>query len=160
MSGQRQPTALLLAKGNKHLTKEEIKERLESEPGILTENIIAPEYLTKKQKEEFYKISGQLQELKIMSETDVDTLARFILSRTLYVKLTKQLNKREILDDPYLLDKYLKNQDRAFKQCRASAIDLGLTISSRCKLVVPKVNSDDKPKENKFKSFKKETPIQ
>ena len=94
-----------------------------------------------------------------MSETDVDTLARFILSRDLYVKLTKQLNKKEILEKPHVTESYLKNQDRAFKQCRACAIDLGLTISSRCKLVVPQVK-DDKPKENKFKSFKKDTPVQ
>lgn len=159
MSGQRQPTALLLAKGNKHFTKAEIEERLKSEIPTLTDNIIAPDYLTKKQKAEFNEISEQLQKLKIMSETDVDTLARFILSRNLYIKLTKQLNKREILDNPYLLDKYLKNQDRAFKQCRACAIDLGLTISSRCKLVVPKVD-DEKPKTNKFKGFKKDPPVQ
>ncbi|MGN7308777.1 P27 family phage terminase small subunit, partial [Bacillus subtilis] len=30
------------------------------------------------------------------------------------------------------------NQDKFFKQCRQAASDLGLTISSRCKLVVPK----------------------
>lgn len=159
MAGQRQPTKLLLAKGNKHFTKEEIEERLNSEPGILTDNITAPEYLTKKQAEEFYKISNQLQQLEIMSETDVDTLARFIISRDLYVKLSKQLRKAEVLNDPYTLDKYLKNQDRAFKQCRASAIDLGLTISSRCKLVVPKVDKPEKPA-NKFTVFKKDVPIQ
>lgn len=159
MAGQRQPTKLLLAKGNKHFTKEEIEERLNSEPGILTDNITAPEYLTKKQAEEFYKISNQLQQLEIMSETDVDTLARFIISRDLYVKLSKQLRKAEVLNYPDILDKYLKNQDRAFKQCRASAIDLGLTISSRCKLIVPKV---DKPEQkvNKFTGFKKDVPIQ
>ena len=159
MTGQIQPTALLLAKGKKHLTKAEIEERLNSEPDILTDNITAPDYLTKKQAEEFYKISGQLERLKIMSETDVDTLARFIISRDLYVKLSKQLRKAEVLNDYWLLDKYLKNQDRVFKQCRASAIDLGLTISSRCKLVVPKTE-EPKPKANKFTSFKKDVPIQ
>lgn len=159
MSGQRQPTALILAKGKKHFTKAEIEERLNSEPDILTENITAPDYLTKKQAKDFYIISDQLKRIGIMSETDVDTLARFIISRDLYIKLSKQLRKSEILNDPILLEKYLKNQDRAFKQCRASAIDLGLTITSRCKLVVPKV---DKPevKVNKFTSFKKDVPRQ
>lgn len=156
MSGQRQPINLLIAKGNKHLTQSEIEQRLSQEVGILTDNIIPPPYLTKKkQKDEFNKIALQLQALKIMSETDVDTLARYILSRDLYVKLTKQItNSNEILESPSLLETYFKNQDRAFKQCRACAIDLGLTISSRCKLVVPKTETPEK-KHNKFEKFEK-----
>ena len=35
------------------------------------------------------------------------------------------------------------SQDKAFKQMRACANDLGLSLSSRCKLVVP----DDDPNE-------------
>lgn len=154
MSGQRQPTKLLLAKGKKHLTKNEINERLKGEVQPLTNNIVPPSYLTKKQRDEFEKISEQLQQLEIMSETDTDTLARYIMSRDLYIKLTKQLKKTEICSDPIVLDHYLKNQDRAFKQCRACAIDLGLTISSRCKLVVPKAENDNK-KNNKFEKFEK-----
>lgn len=154
MSGQRQPTKLLIAKGNKHFTKKEIRERLDAEIQPLTDNIVPPTYLTKKQREEFEKISQQLQQLEIMSETDVDTLARYIMSRDLYIKLTKQLKKSEIYTNPQVLENYLKNQDRAFKQCRACAIDLGLTISSRCKLVVPKVNNDEQ-KNNKFQKFEK-----
>ena len=155
MAGQRQPTSLLLATGKKHLTKSEIEERLNSEVQPLTDNITAPDYLTKKQKNEFYTISEQLQRLNIMSETDVDTLARFIISRELYVKLSKQLLKKDAIENPGLMNLLLKNQDRAFKQCRACAIDLGLTISSRCKLVVPQVDKPD-PKPNKFNNFKKD----
>lgn len=159
MAGQRQPTNLVIANGNKHFTKAEIEERLSQEVQPLTDNITAPSYLTKKQKTEFDEISEQLQELKIMSETDVDALARFILSRDLYIKLTKQLNKKNILESPGLCDRYMKNQDRAFKQCRASANDLGLTITSRCKLVVPKTK-DEEPKANKFSSFTKGKTVQ
>lgn len=155
MAGQRQPTALLLATGKKHFTKSEIEERLNSELQPLTDNITAPDYLTKKQKNEFYTISEQLERLNIMSETDVDTLARFIISRELYVKLSKQLLKKDVIESPGLMNLLLKNQDRAFKQCRACAIDLGLTISSRCKLVVPQVDKPD-PKPNKFNNFKKD----
>lgn len=156
MPGQRQPTNLLLAKGNKHFTKAEIKERLSNEVDILTDNIAPPPYLTKKkQRDEFNKIAQQLQALKIMSETDVDTLARYILSRDLYVKLTKQItSSKEILETPPILTMYFKNQDRAFKQCRACAIDLGLTITSRCKLIVPKTDTPEKHK-NKFEKFEK-----
>lgn len=160
MSGQRQPTNVLLAKGNKHFTKAEIEERLESEIPPLTDNITAPDYLTKKQKTEFNKISSQLQELGIMSETDVDALARFIISNDNFIHATKQMRKTEIKNSPVLFDLWSKVQERYFKLCRASANDLGLTISSRCKLVVPKAKGGDEPKRNKFTAFKKGDPVQ
>ena len=52
-----------------------------------------------------------------------------------------------------LLEKYENLRDKALKQCRACASDLGLTISSRCKLVAPKV--EEPVKENKFSRFVK-----
>lgn len=154
MAKTRQPIELVIAKGKKNLTKAEIKERRESEIQPIAENIIAPPYLTKKQKEEFYTIAEQLKKLKIMGETDIDALGRYIVSHNLYIKLTKQLQKSTVINDPILLDKYMKNQDRAFKQCRGCANDLGLTISSRCKLIVPKIEKEQ-PKENKFRKFEK-----
>lgn len=154
MSGQRQPIELLIANGKKNLTKAEIKDRLESEIKPVTDNITAPAYLTKKQKEEFYRYSGQLQKLKIMGETDVDALGRFITAKDMYENAVKQMRKPEVKNDPYLFEKWIKIQDKLFKQCRASANDLGLSISSRCKLVVPEANKEVK-KENKFSRFEK-----
>lgn len=154
MGGQRLPLEIVQARGSKHLTKAEIKERQEREIKPITDNIVAPEYLTKKQTTEFYKIAEQLKKLKIMGETDVDALARYIISKDLYIKVSKQIAKTAVVNDPVTLDQYLKNQDRLFKQCRSSANDLGLSISSRCKLVVPET-SKETPTENKFKQFEK-----
>lgn len=154
MSGQRQPVELLIANGKKNLTKAEIKERRESEIKPVTDNITAPAFLTKKQKEEFYRISGQLQKLKIMGETDVDALARYIVANDFYIKAVKKLRTAEVQNNPVLFDLWGKNQERYFKQCRSSANDLGLSISSRCKLVVPEANKETK-KENKFARFEK-----
>lgn len=42
-------------------------------------------------------------------------------------------------------------QDRCMKQCRQGASDFGLTVSSRCRLVVPKPQQQ-KP-ENKFAKY-------
>lgn len=154
MAGQRQPIELVIANGKKNLTKAEIKERLDSEVKPIAENIVAPDYLTKKQQTEFYKIAEQLQKLKIMGETDIDALARYIISRDIYIKVSKQIRRSEVINNPIALDKYLKNQDRMFKQCRSSANDLGLSISSRCKLVVPATKEPPK-KENKFAQFEK-----
>ncbi len=154
MSGQRLPLELVQARGSKHLTKAEIRERQEREIKPITDNIIAPTYLTKKQKDEFYKIADQLKKLKIMGETDVDALSRYITAKDMYENSVKQLRKPNVKNDPFVYEKWLKIQDKLFKQCRASANDLGLSISSRCKLVVPETKKET-PKENKFKRFEK-----
>lgn len=154
MGGKRQPIELVIAKGKKNLTKAEIQERRDSEIKPIAENIIAPPYLTKKQTEEFYKISDQLKKLKIMGETDVDALARYIVAMDLYVTAVKKLRSKEVRNDPVLFELWARNQERYFKQCRSSANDLGLTISSRCRLVVP-VAKESTEKENKFSKFEK-----
>lgn len=158
MSGQRQPIELVIANGRKNLTKAEIQERLDSEVKPIAENIIAPSYLTKKQKGEFNRIADQLKKLKIMGETDVDALARYIVANDMYINAIKQLRKTEVKNNPITFDTWSKIQERYFKQCRMSANDLGLSISSRCKLVVP---ATDKPKkkENKFSKFEKRSAV-
>ena len=157
MARPRQPTNLIIAKGTKHFTKSEIAERLSGEVQPIDDNIIAPGVLTKKQTEEFYKISDQLKRLKIMGETDVDALARYIVSRDMYENAVKQLRKTEVKNDPLLFDRWLSIQEKLFKQCRSSASDLGLTISSRCRLVVPETKTETK--ENKFKKFEKRPAV-
>ena len=158
MAGQRQPTALVLAKGSKHFTKAELAEREAREVKPCTDDMAPPSYLTKKQKSEFIKIADQLTKLKIMGETDVDALARYVLARDTYIALTKQIQKKAILENPILLDKYMKNQDRAFKQCHTAAKALGLTIADRCRLVVPEIKAEV-PKENKFRKFEKRSAV-
>ena len=159
MAGQRLPLEVVQARGSKHLTKAEIRERQEREIKPITDDIIAPDYLTKKQKDTFYKLASQLEKLKIMGETDVDALARYIVANDSYVHATKQLRKSEVKNDPMKYESWSKIQERNFKMVRASANDLGLSISSRCKLVVPGANKEDKPKENKFAKFEKRTVV-
>lgn len=156
MAGARVPLEVLEARGSKHLTKAEKRKRQENEIKPIADNIIAPDYLSKKQKNEFYRISEQLEKLKIMGETDCDTLARYIVAQDFYVNAIKQMRKKEVKNDPFKLEQWSKIQERYFKQCRATANDLGLSISSRCKLVVPKT-SDEKLKKNKFEKFEKRT---
>lgn len=154
MAGPRLPTGVVEARGSKHFSKAELEERRNTEIKPITDNIIAPVYLTKKQSEEFYKIAEQLKKLNILGETDVDALARYITAKDMYENAVKQMRKKEVRDDPYKFDKWLKIQDKLFKQCRASANDLGLSITSRCKLVVPQPKTET-VKENKFKKFEK-----
>lgn len=155
MAGPRLPIEVVQARGSKHLTKAEILSRQEREIKPLNGDIIAPAFLNKKQAETFYEISAKLQKLKIMGETDVDALGRYIIASEFYTNAVKQMQKPAVKKDPIAFEKWAKIQDRYFKQCRASANDLGLSISSRCKLVVPDANKAEVPKENKFKKFEK-----
>jgi P27 family predicted phage terminase small subunit len=160
---------LNLANGGKNWTKDEIRERLSSEVQPVTDGIAAPSFLTAKQKKEFDRIAAQLQKLKIMGETDCDTLGRYIVAQDLYAQAVKDLRAIRKLrpkdsGDPVLdlsnavawsemLDKLDKRCDRYFKQATTAAAALGLTISSRCKLVVPV--KEEPPKQNKFAQFGK-----
>ena len=169
MAGPRKPMLLNLANGGKNWTKDEIQERLSSEVQPVTDGIAAPSFLTAKQRKEFDRIAAQLQKLKIMGETDCDTLARYVVAQELYAQAVKDLRAIRKLrpkdgDDPVvalanavawaeMLDKLDKRCDRYFKQATTAAAALGLTISSRCKLVVPVKNEE--PKQNKFAQFGK-----
>jgi len=154
MARPRQTIAVIEAKGRSHLGKAEIERRRASEIKPISDNIVAPDILNKREKEKFNHIADQLKDLGIMGETDVDALARYIIAESFYIQATKQLRKRDVIKDPKLYDTWLKIQDKYFKQCRLSASDLGLTISSRCRLVIPK--PEEVPQhENKFARFTK-----
>lgn len=170
MARPREPIKLIIAKGNKHLTKAEIEERQAAEIQPCTDDLTPPSYLTAAEKRRFEKLADQLAKIGIMGETDVETLARYVSAQTLYEKATKDLRKldkdqpkREDYDDrDAFLAVYdiwvnatetaVKLQDRYFKQAMAAARELGLTISSRCKLVAPA--APEAPPENKFSKFR------
>lgn len=149
MPRPRQPTDLLLVKGKKHLTKKEIEERKNSEVVAPANNVEPPNYLPAALKKEFTRIANELIAIGIMSNLDNEALARFLVSEYNYQKVTKKLLKLGV-DNPNYMD-ILFMQEKVFKMARSAASDLGLTISSRCKLVVPK--KEEKLK-NKFEKFK------
>lgn len=148
MSKSRQPIELIEAKGKKHLSKAEIEIRKKSELKVDLKDINIPNYLTAKEKKEFQEIARKLLEIGIMTELDEDILATNIIARSHYVKYTKLLNKAIKESEVSEMEKLTAMQDKAFKQFRASANDLGLTISSRCKLIMP--DPKEPPKKNKF----------
>lgn len=164
MAGPRQPIELVVMNGKSHLTKAEIEERRCSEVQGLTDGIAAPSFLTPKQKKRFDIIADQLLRIGIMSSTDNETLARYVAAQELYEQAVKDLRKTqkerpknatasELIKWAELLDVLDKRVDRYYKQATSAASKLGLTISDRCKLVVPK--GAEAPKVNKFEKFGK-----
>lgn len=159
MARPRQPIELLKYKGKKNLTKQEIEERENQEIKAPADRVSPPDYLPENLHEKFNDISRELMRIGIMSNLDVDALARFIISQKMYQDLSNELldikpmsKTEEGYEANPLYSDLLINLDKLFKQCRQAASDLGLTISSRCKLVVPK--KDDKkepsPEEQRF----------
>ncbi len=164
MARSRQPVDLLLVKGKKNLTKQEIEERRAQEVKAPNDKVKAPSYLPKDLKREFKKIADELKNIGIITNLDVDALARFLFAQKQYLEMTEVLletpitalvedddgNKFEVANKTY--SDLLINQDKLFKQCRQASSDLGLTISSRCKLVIPK-KDDGKPKSKEEERF-------
>jgi len=162
MARPREPIDLIAAKERKHLTKQEYDDRKSTEVTAPSDNIKPPTFLLKKEREKFEEIAGQLTAIKIMTNLDCDVLARYVRAETEYIKVTKQLakikftpDKKSIVpEDAQLAEQYAqydflsKIQNRFMKACNENAKELGLTISSRCRLVIPK-EKEEKPK-NKF----------
>src|SRR5690554_6619839 len=134
------------------MTKAEAEKRRKHEERMKgrTDSIVTPDYLTKKQREEFDEIAEQLVELGIFSNLDIDNVARYIDSRDQYIRVTKELRAikpvRKKENNTFSNDEYAKLirvRNRLFEECRQSATDLGLSISSRLKLVIPEKEKEE-----------------
>ena len=172
MGGRRkEPVDLILLKGkSNHLTKEEIEKRRAAELKAPSNNIKYPKYLAKDLRRDFTYYAKTLDSIGIFSDLDVDTLARYLIQRKEYLKTVAMMNDMqplliytEMIFDPFgdptgkYQTKYAENdvydtlriqQNTFYTQCRQAASDLGLTVSSRLKLVVPK--APDKEEVSEF----------
>lgn len=177
MAGQRQPTDLVVMKGKKHLTKKEIEKRKNSEVIAPNDKVKPPAYLTSDLKKKFRKLAKELLEIKLIANIDCDALARLLIAQEQFIEITKQIRETPLmLDIPVYETQVNPNtgeekrvqvgtrqvvngererlmiiQDRCMKQCRQGSADFGMTVSSRCRLVVPKPQSE--VPENKFAKY-------
>jgi P27 family predicted phage terminase small subunit len=145
MSGGRrkEPVDLLVLKGKAKLTKAEIEKRKKEEVQVRSDKVFAPEYLPEVLHQEFYDLAEQLLEVNILGNLDVDTLAKYISLRKTHNQLMNQLLILDPLSEDYATT--LRKQDLLFKQTRALANDLGLSITARCKITVPTQKDKEEP---------------
>lgn len=148
MGGRRkEPVDLILIKGkSKHLTKAEIEERRAAELVAPTDNIKYPAYLPKELRKEYTYYANILCQIGIFSNLDVDNLARYLMQRKEYLKISALLNDMSPVDvvegaqvKNEVYDALRINQNTFYTQCRQMASDLGLNVSSRLKLVIPQM---------------------
>lgn len=147
MAGRnKQPVDVLTARGKSHLTKAEKERRkaTESVVPVALRGVSPPGYLDKWPgiRDEFNRYAEMLTALMPdnFGQPDADCLARYVVSESLYERYTSDLMEEH---DPLNIKNLQIAQDRAFKQAQACASSLGLTVTARCKLVVPERCEDD-----------------
>ena len=144
MPGPRQPLVVIEGKGKKHLTKKEKLERAEREvKAEKPKYVLAPDYLPQELREKFKSISRQLLALDIFSKLDRDSLAMYLIARSQYVQATEHVQRALEAGKTEAVSDWAGVQDKFFKQARACANDLGLTVTSRCRLVLPQKKDED-----------------
>jgi len=163
MAGPKLPIEVIEGRGAKHLTRAEKEARAASEVSKPSgaKVIRAPSWLPKNLQPEFNEIRAQLVSLGIFEKIDRDTLARYLIAvgewRNALAQAQKSSRKRvekdvTIYPDADLTAKWSAIADRYFKQCQRCASDLGMTITSRCRLVVP--GADKAEEENPLEMLK------
>lgn len=149
MSGKRQPTDVVLANGKKHLSKAEIAERRAGEVRIpAAKTAKPPKWLPEAIKKDFRALGKKLIAAGLYTELDADTLGRYLVAQQEYLLATKQVFQAYAERDPEEVEDWSRIQDRHFKQARNCANDMGLTVTSRCRLVVPETaqaSEEDNP---------------
>ena len=138
MPRPKEPIALIEAKGKKHLTKSEIEERKASEvTAAPPKRIQVPKWLPAGLAKDYRQLARQLTELGIFSELDSDILGRYLMAQECYLSASAHLAEGLDEGDAEKVTEWSQLQDRFFKQATTSARELGLTVTSRCRLVVP-----------------------
>ena len=138
MAGKRQPTDVVIANGRKHLSKAEEAERRAGEVKVSTAKAAKPpKWLPEGLRKDFRAIGKQLIAAGLYTALDADTLGRYLIAQSEYLMATSHVHKAYQERDPEAVEDWSRIQDRHFKQARNCANDMGLTVTSRCRLVVP-----------------------
>lgn len=138
MAGKRQPTALVQANGKKHLTEAEIDQRLDQEVHVPPpDSAEPPGWLLKKYHKEFREIGEILRAAGLFAELDRDVLAQYFVCRDRWFQADRQAAKAIRQKDEKLAKEWTSVQSSYFKQARQCAEAMGLSVTSRCRIVVP-----------------------
>lgn len=122
-----------------HRTNEEIERKAASEvKAEAPKRILAPKYLPEALRGEFRELAKQLIACGIFAALDYDMLARYLIARSAWLAAQAQANAALKLADKNAALAWGKLANMYFGQCQSCAAALGLSISSRCRLVVPK----------------------
>lgn len=143
MAGARQPTDLVVAKGRKHLTRAEEDARRDREVIVPPpQRAKPPKWLPKPLHKEFRALGRQLLDVGLYTDLDADNLGRYLIAHHEYISATAEVQRAlEPVPgrgrDLEAAESWGRVQDRYFKQARQCAEAMGLSVTSRCRIVVP-----------------------
>lgn len=138
MPGKRQPTALVEANGRKHLTEAEKDQRRDQEVHVPPPDRAAPpRWLPKRLHREFEEIGEILLAAGLYAELDRDVLGQYFLARERWLKADRKAAAAIRAGDEKLAREWTGVQGTYFKQARQCAEVMGLSVTSRCRIVVP-----------------------
>lgn len=150
-----------------HLTKEEKEVKMASEETVKVVNrkkITPPEWLSLEARKEFNRVVKAFEEIEglnsLLSSLDTVTLAIYADAFFNYKRLTEEIAKGDVVEEYTNKSGATNTVINAKVQAQMKYIDvimkcsskLGLSVSDRLKLVVPK---EEDTKKNKFSRFVK-----
>ena len=126
MAGKRQPTDIVKAKGLKHMTQAEEDRRRDQEVHVPPpDKVVPPKWLLKKHHREFCEIGEILRS------------SGLYVCRERWLHADKLAAKAIRDKDEKLAKEWSSVQSSYFKQARQCAESMGLSVTSRCRIVVP-----------------------
>ena len=151
MPGPRMNTDALKERGRKHLSKTEEAERRAGEVQVpKAKTAKPPKWLPEELAKDFRAIGKKLIAAGIYTDLDADTLGRYLVAQRQYTAAFRKV--QDFLDEENLEEAtgWSKLQEKYFNQARACANDMGLTVTSRCRLVVPQSAGQPTEDDNPF----------
>ena len=153
MAGRRKlPVDLIEAKGNSNPPSRAEREKRREAELHLAEGMHKcepPEFITTNEErtERFVELAAMLT--RIMPDNfgapDADCLGRYVVAQSQFETFTERIDAAMASNDPDFKDmrRLQLMQSDAFNRATKTASELGLTVTARCKLVVPSSGAED-----------------
>lgn len=125
----------------KHYSRSDEAALLDRDVKVPFTDVQPPDFLTtKKQVDEFEGLARKLKACGIFTELDETVLGQYIIAREVYVDTMRE--SRRVINDKLAEERDKSSAQarlsKSIKDCRDLASDLGLSITSRCKIQMPK----------------------
>ena len=101
------------------------------------------EYLPQVMEAEYRLTAKKLVALHIFSDLDYDMLARYFIARAAWQNAQNWANRAIMQGDAKEAGSWTKTANVYFGQCQSCAAALGLSVSARCRLVMPEPPKDE-----------------
>lgn len=147
----------MLHNNKKHFTKDEIEDRKAAEmlagDGLVELQVSAPNHMNSIAKQEYKRVINDLQKLPVRN-LDRAILENYCLWYSIFKETSKKITEQgSIVGDEesgYTENPLIRTLEKATKNIKSTASDLGLTVDSRMKLYLPK---KEEKKETMFDKF-------